>query len=415
VKSNSQVVSNIGVDLMSRNICALDLGTTKFCLAKAIDSTKKDNNIHISSIPADGMHRGMLRNKDRVVETLQKLIENHENRYHEDIRKVVVGIAGSHLRSHKVTVTKKIKKSTISYSDLIELKKLTLFQVNSSSREPLDIVPINYAIDSRIVEQPVGSHGRVLTCESFVVDADKSYLKDVIDVCNRCGLVITEFHSEQLASASAILTDNLKSIGCVIIDIGGGTSDGIVFINNSPQSVFTVNIGGKMMTKDLSIGLGISIRAAERIKNHLQQDQEEYSVNDIFDREKKITKADCFQILIPRIYELASLVNKEIAPIKRLLPGGIILTGGASQSANITRIFEEICKIPTRCIMPVFCQQRNADVATNYSENFPASLSTVLGLLKMHMVTDNFSKNMQSSKWSTRVIRPIINWIKELY
>jgi cell division protein FtsA len=398
----------------TKKIVALDLGTTKFCIAHALYSNNNEiYKIEFSHTPAEGMHRGMLSNKEKAVKSLQKLIENHEEKYQLDIRDVVVGIAGSHLKGQTFIASKKLPKMIAHQKDLHELNKDAISRINNTFREALHVIPISYLIDNRKIEKPIGSHGTNLSCEYFVIDADRGYLKDVIDLCNESGLIIRRFYSEPFASSSVILCDQLKTSGCTIIDIGGGTSDGIVFINNKPVSVYTINIAGKMMTNDLSIGLGISIHDAEIIKHSLRYLESEYRVTDIFGRSKLIRRSDCMKILLPRLQELALLIKKELRLYKHLLAGGIILTGGGSEATDILTVFRDICDLPTQCVQPIL--NIKPRFYKDNESDFGGPMSTVLGLLNLEI--DSLSGNLSShySHWSQRFFGTFLNWIRELY
>ena len=99
-----------------------------------------------------------------------------------------------------------------------------------------------------------------------MIDADKSYVKDVIRLCNNCGLEVSNIFSEPFASSSVSVKDEQKQNGVVIADIGGGTTDGIIFQNGKPIDVFTVNIGGSLMTQDIAKGLNVNQELAETVK-----------------------------------------------------------------------------------------------------------------------------------------------------
>ena len=120
------------------------------------------------------------------------------------------------------------------------------------------------------LEARAAGYGVVHACNPpdlfFLIDADKFYLKDIVDVCNESGLQVQRLYSEPFASASVTVPDAYKQLGVALADIGGGTTDGIVFKGGRPVGAFTVNVAGKLMTSDLAIGLSISPEEAEKIK-----------------------------------------------------------------------------------------------------------------------------------------------------
>ncbi len=404
-----------------KNICALDLGTTKFCIAHLIQPSDMGGKLDIltSSIPAEGMHRGMLADKEKAIKCLSKLIDNFEKNTLLDVHHAIVGVAGSHLKGHTVTASRPLVKKVVTLKDLHDLTKQVEVDHNSHKREILHIIPISYTVDSRKkLDNPLGLYGDQVGGEFFVIDAEKSYLRDIVDICNKSGLHVVKLFSEPLASSSVTLSDELKAVGCTVLDIGGGTSDGLIYVNGQPIHLYTVNIAGKMMTSDLSIGLGISMRDAENLKLHLASDLEYFPADfqDIFGKIKSITRSDALKILGPRIYELALLVGKEISPFKNYLKGGIVLTGGAANITGIIEIFTNFLGLPVTRIDPelkLFTEPNG--LPNNQRPRYSGPMATTLGLIDLEINRLQLSFSNKKSLRHLGYFGTLINWLKELY
>jgi cell division protein FtsA len=318
-----------------------------------------------------------------------------------------------------VSASRPLLKKVVMLKDIHELTKQVEIDHNSHKREILHIIPISYSVDSRIkLNNPLDLNGDQVGGEFFVIDAEKSYLRDIVDICNKSGLHVVKLFSEPLASSSVTLSSDLKAIGCTVLDIGGGTSDGLVYVNGQPIHLYTVNIAGKMMTNDLSIGLGISIRDAETLKLHLGSDLEYFpaELQDIFGKTKTITRSDALRILGPRIYELALLVGKEISPFKNYLKGGIVLTGGASNINGIIEIFTNFLGIPVSRIDPelkLFADPNGLPVSPR--PRYTGPMATTLGLIDLEI--DRLQQSFVNKRSSRQLgyFGTLINWLKELY
>lgn len=403
-----------------RGIFALDLGTTKFCLARLkTHTTGQGVMVETISVPADGMRRGMISDKEQAKASLNLLIEQAEKQFQVDVCHVVVGVAGSHLRSTTVNVSTQLLTGTISYKDLAALMNMAEATVNTDSREILHVIPVGYRIDDRpAVNDPIGFNGRVLHAEFFVIDSDKFYLKDIVETCNQSGLQVRRLYSEPFASASVTIPDEYKELGVAVADIGGGTTDGLIFRNGKPAGVFTVNVAGKLMTNDLSIGLNLNHQEAENVKIRFgirSRAQDTMAVTDIKGQEKIISGDLVNPILVPRIHELCALTAQFLRPHRGTLGAGLVLTGGGADIRGITEYFQEKLRIPVTRAKPVFDYGKSPDKNAVFDDSPHAPrFSTALGLLNLEIGRVIEAKRNQKSGRTSRYLGQFINWIKDL-
>lgn len=403
-----------------RGIFALDLGTTKFCLARLKSHpTGQGVMVETISVPADGMRRGMISDKEQAKASLNLLVEQAEKQFQTDVRNVVVGVAGSHLRSTTVNVSTQILAGSISYKDLATLSSMAEATANNDTREILHIIPVGYKIDDRpAINDPIGFNGRVLHAEYFVIDSDKFYLKDIVETCNQSGLQVRRLYSEPFASASVTIPDEYKMLGVAVADIGGGTTDGLIFRNGKPAGVFTVNVAGKLMTNDLSIGLNVNHLEAENIKIRFgikSRPQDTMIVSDIKGQEKTISEALVNPILVPRVHELCALTAQFLRPHRGTLGAGLVLTGGGADIRGITEYFQEKLRIPVTRAKPVFeyGKSPDKDAVFEHSPHAPR-FATALGLLNLEIGRVIESKKGQRNGRTSRYLGQFINWIKDL-
>jgi len=409
-----------------KEIIALDLGTTKFCLA-ILRQNMKTKTFRIDSIAvnAQGMKRGMVADTRKAGEALRKLIELGEKQFKTDIRRVAVGIAGSHLRSLNCKRSTEIHQKTIDQNLLFQLAKIVEDQYSVAGRELLHCVPVAYRIDQRQqVESPIGMSGKTLSGTFFLIDSDKSYLKDVVKLCNQSGLEVAKLYAEPFASASVTLDDTKKKNGVALVDIGGGTSDGIIFNHGKPIFAFTANIAGHLMTQDLSLGLRISPEEAEKVKfffgvepihTHGTQ-QNVLEVKNIKGHSLLLTWKDVFPMIAPRIDELASHLNREIAPFKSSLQEGMLLTGGGANCKGICERLSEKLNLDVTTIAPAFQTIKN--LLNSYQFEYHSDISfrhaTVLGLLNLELGRIKSQEDSGNINTPSKYISFLWNWLKDL-
>jgi cell division protein FtsA len=390
---------------MSQTIYALDLGTTKFCLA-----TKK-KQLETVSVTAAGMLRGMLSDFDEAKETLCQLIQTAENEFGDDITKVYVGISGSHLKNYSIEKTVPIPGPEVTEKIRKDLESALISECIYPNREIIHTIPVAYYVDDRLVKNPVGFSADQLKAQYFIVEASKNYLRDMVKLCNQCGLEVVRFVAEPLASAKVSVTGDLKKIGVGVADIGGGTTDGVIYIHNEPVKVFTLNIGGELMTKDLAVGLGLGQDEAEKLKIlwgiKFNQDEEsiKIEIKNAVNQKIRVDSKQVFEILEPRIDEWAHYLEKEIKPYLGQLSAGLVLTGGGAELLGLSSYLNHILKIHVQKQKPYFD-------GLSETEEIPTRFATVSGILKMSR--EEMAKDEASSKRHSRnIFSPVMRWIKD--
>ena len=403
-----------GVRLRNRHVFALDLGTTKFCLAHLYypkGSQKPD--ISILHVPAAGMRRGMLSHIEEATAALNALIYRAEQQWQVDITKVSVGIAGSHIKYSHHIISESILQQRVSGQDLDKLIKKADRELIHENRELLHLIPTKYVLDDRVFyDEPIGFAGNHLAIHYLKVDGDQFYLQDVLKLCNNCGLKVKKFVAEPIASAAVVLSPERRELGVVMIDIGGGTTDGVVFMHGKPLGVFTINIAGQLMTKDLSIGLGIQLDYAEKIKHELgilPFNKTKYvQIKGINNQTRNIGWQDIYPILGARLKELSQELKEKLSVFPGQFGAGMVITGGGSEIEGIEKIIEHNLKMPTCRITPSF------DIAEQENKTFHHRFATAVGIINLEL--DDFFQNNKKQQYSRpkRYLSSIINWLKEL-
>ena len=393
-----------------QTIYALDLGTTKFCIAK-YDHQDKMNPIMMTSCPSAGMRRGMLSDFNKVSERLSELVEQAEKKFQADIRHVAVGVAGCHLKGGIVTSSHKIAEPKITQKTLDQLKIKADKNCQIPGRELLHLLPIDYMVDDRTTTtNPLSLSGQKIDSRYFYVDSDQLYLRDILGAVNEAGLEVLNLYAEPFASSCVTVPQKAKDLGIAICDIGGGTTDGIVFTDGSPTSCFTFNIGGLMMTKDIAIGLNLPFEEAEKAKSYFglsgQKNPHEILVTAASGGKKTITGKEVQRILGHRIFEWADALREKLHPYKGRLGSGIYLTGGGSLVLSLSQILEKQFHVPVTTTFPSFGELKN-------NTQFAAKYATVIGLLQLETHKRLEAESIYTNPWKFPFLRQVKSWIKE--
>jgi cell division protein FtsA len=395
------------------NLFALDLGTTKFCIGSLMQHQTQNPRLQIVDTPAKGMRRGMLADFDQAVSALNQLIEKAEAKFETDIRKIVVGVAGSHLRGQIVQQEVILDNEAVTEDHIQQLSELADRAHSDEFREVLHCIPVDYQLDDREpITNPHGFSGRKILGRFFIIDADQSYLKDTVRLCNQVGLEVSHMFSEPFASASVTIDDVHKERGVAIADIGGGTTDGLVFQNGRPVDIFTINIAGMMMTRDLAVGLGISEMRAESIKcDHglsLSSMANAFEEDNIYGQKTRIEPKTVETILRARILELGGFLAESLKKYRGQLGAGVYLTGGGSKVKGLDQMLTEKFGIGVHSIDPLF----NLNQTT--FDQYQSRYATVIGLLNLELCRQRSLKSMRSQFWAKKYIDHFVNWIREL-
>lgn len=345
-------------------IVGLDIGTTKVC---AIVGSVTDNGgvdiVGIGSHPSEGLRKGVVVNIDSTVKSIKNAVDEAELMSGCDITSVFTGIAGGHIggvNSHGIVAVKGREVDENDVKRAIEAAKAIAIPVD---REVLHVLPQHYIVDDQDgVKTPVGMSGVRLEAKVHIVTGAVTSAQNIIKSVNRVGLDVNDIVLEQLASSEAVLDSDEKELGVAIVDIGGGTTDIVVFSEGSIKYTSVLSLGGNYLTSDVAVGLRTPVIEAEKIKirygcayTPLIPKDEVIEVPSVGGRSpRKVSRQILGEIIEPRMEEILNLVRREIVKsgYEDLLGAGIVLTGGTVMLEGITNLSEQIFNMPVRIGYP---------------------------------------------------------------
>jgi cell division protein FtsA len=339
-------------NLASELVVGLDIGTTK--IAAIVGRKNEFGKVEILGIGRTeslGVNRGVVVNIEQTVASIRTAVAIAADKAEVDIGEVIVGIAGQHIKSmqHRGMITRQSLDDEVSQRDVDHLIDNMHRLVMSPGEEIIHVIPQEYIIDSESgIKNPIGHAGIRLEGNFHIITGQVSAVKNIFKCVNRAGLDTVDLHLEPLASADAVLSDEEKEAGVVLVDIGGGTTDVAIFYDGIIRHTAVIPFGGNIVTEDIKEGCGIIKTQAEQLKVRFgsalaqeNQENEIISIPGLRGRpHKEISIKFLAQIIQARMEEILEFVLYEIksSGYERKLSAGIVVTGGGSLLKHLPQL-----------------------------------------------------------------------------
>jgi cell division protein FtsA len=351
---------------MSRRnkIAAIDVGTTKVCTIMADwDGSSSPRILGVGIAPSRGLQKGMVVDVNEAKESIRESIHKAERIAGYKMESAFVGITGRHISSvnNKGVVAITRNDQLVRSGDLKRVLEVARTVNVPDEQKVLHIIPRTYAVDGQDgVKNPVGMHGFRLDVETHIITAAVSSVQNLTKCIRSLGVEIDDLVMEPLASAEAVLTDEERQDGVILADIGGGTTDIAIFKDDTIYHTSVLPVAGYQFTRDISVGMNLSYEIAEDLKKQYG-DVTPGVAEDAKDNDKTITEnghsvsyKDLSDILRMRSEELLRLIVLELPHTSslKMVPAGIVLTGGASNLPGLSELGEKITHLPVRIGAP---------------------------------------------------------------
>lgn len=347
-------------------LLGLDIGTSKVCAVAATNGP--DGHMRVLGVgeaESHGLRKGVVVNIDKTIEAVHAAVDQVERSAEVEFESATVGIAGGHVRgfnSHGVTgVSRRDKEiSAVDITQAVEVAKAVAMPLD---REVLHVLPYGFVVDGQDgIKDPLGMLGLRLEAYVHIVTGGVTAAQNVMKSVNRAGLRVDEIALAPLAGGEAVLSSDEKDLGCVLVDIGAGTTDVLIYVDGSVRHSGVLPLGGDHVTVDISCGLRTPHAHAEDIKlRHavatlgLVENGETIPVPSVGDRDDRlIPLRELVEIVEPRMDELLYLVRMEVhkSGYQDFLAGGAIFTGGGALLPGLMDMAEGIFSCPVRIGRP---------------------------------------------------------------
>jgi len=368
----------------------IDIGTSK--IAALAGQKTEDGKIEIAGMaqtPSRGVKRGIVFNIDELAAAITQLIDELEKQTEEEITKVDIAISGQRMkieeyRGYRFTSD----EGVVTRFDLNELYNEAKNHKVEQDYKILHVIPQKYTVDEEITEMnPVGITGRKLEASYKLISIPEVQLLTLQKVFDRTGIAIGEITLSPLAISEAVLTEDEKELGAVVLDIGAGASKVAVYYKDVMRHTAIIPFGGSVITNDIKEGCAILAKWAEKLKVSYGQ-----AMGDFADEQKVVTipghsgwepKEISFKslayIIQARMEEIIDNVYYQIekSGIGNQLGSGIVVTGGTSNLNNIISLVKFRTGMDARKAFPVIhpVNKRKEFQTPDYL--------TALGLLRM--------------------------------
>ena len=410
-----------------KRIGALDIGSNK--IVYMIGEKDSYGDIHIigvGEVKSKGIFKGTVNNLSEAKGSILKALKDAEEMAGIKVRDVVFNVSGASLRNttiksqnEKETITVSPNPTEINESHIQRLIERCLTKSREDGYEIVYYTPRKFIIDDQgEVKNPLGLMGSKLSAEVHIVKVSATILRNLEKAITEAGLNPLYRTVSAVASANAVLNEDEKEDGVLLMDIGGGLTDYTLFIEGTPYVTGVVPFGGNNITKDLSYYLKIDTEEAEKIKlehgNAYMKNVREEEVVKIKprgeEREVPFPKKNIAHVIQCRVEEIVEKVLKDIKDKGvnlNLISAGIVITGGSANLKGIRELVEEMTGLPTRVGIPkgiIGLKERIDD----------PKYATGVGLLKLGLLEETLIETKPEENHK-KGFKSIIDRIKEFF
>ena len=417
----------------SRIVAGIELGSSKIVTLisqVAVDPVTLATSINImgaATSPSRGIKKGQIVDIEEATEAVISSVEAAERMAGYNLSSAYIALGGAHIHSqnsHGVVAISE-PNGEINQNDVDRAIEAASAVSMPTSREIVHVMPREYIVDGEAgVHDPVGMSGVRLEVDTHIVSAGSSAIKNVKKAVNEVGIQIDDLVFTGIASGEAVLSATEKELGCVLIDIGGGTTSIACYTDGSLSYSGVIPVGAKNVTNDLAIGLRVSLETAEKIKIALSRKKKNTEESDEMDlaalgvtEVTKVSKKTLLEgIIRPRLNEIFTMVRMELERegLANRIPSGAVITGGGAETVGALESAKRMLSLPVRVGIPKGVEGLIDDVMN------PA-YSTCVGLLlygaKDEASGENltsFTKKIKLPQGATSMFGKIISSIKDL-
>lgn len=345
----------------------LDIGTSGVrCVIGEPSEKGLMNVIGFGQAEMRGMRRGIVTTTDAVTESIKKAVEEAERVSGQEVQMATVNLSGEHLQGENKNGVVAVAGAgrEITAEDVERAVESASAMQLPAGWEIVDRIPQEFIIDGQDgITEPVGMTGARLEAKVHVITSPSAGRQNLVKAINRAGLEIEQMILEPLAAADCALSDDDKEYGCAIVNMGAEVTSLMIFGRGAVQHTSVFPFGGMHFTKDLAVGLRVSIPEAERVKHRfgcvagfLMDSDEKQEIIEITpvgrNETRMLSKEILCDIMQPRAVELLHHVAEEVSRVAGQISSGVILTGGSSMIRGITEIAEQVFDAPTRLGFP---------------------------------------------------------------
>ncbi|MBI4053766.1 MAG: cell division protein FtsA [Candidatus Doudnabacteria bacterium] len=371
-------------------IVGLDVGTSVIRLVVgklSVGEKSPAGIIGVGEAPAHGIRKGVIVDIEEAISSVSSALDKAERMTGLQIDRAVVSVGGAHvtsLESHGVIAVSRAD-GEITEGDIIRVVDASQAISIPPNREILHVIPKTFTVDGQTgIKDPLGMSGIRLEVDSQIIQASVPFVKNLTKCILRVGIEIEDLVLAPLAAAHSVLSKRQKELGCVLIDIGAGTTGLVVFEEGELLHSAILPVGSAHITNDLALGLRTTIDTAEVVKieygtaakANLKRD-EEISLSKIDKNEEgRVSRAYVADIIQARLEEIFGMVNKELKLVGKdgQLPAGAVISGGGAKLHGLLELAKKELRLPCQLGLP-------ANISTVIDRIDEPAFCTAVGLV----------------------------------
>ncbi len=345
-------------------VIGLDVGTYKIGVIVAEVAEGGIEVVGIGTAASRGLRKGVVVNIEKTVEAIRRAVEEAELMAACEIRSVIAGSAGSHIKGFNSHGVVAVRNREVAPGDVERVVDAARAVALPTDQEVLHVLPQEFIVDDQDgIREPVGMAGVRLEARVHIVTGAVSAGQNLIKCCNRAGLHVRDLLAGPLAAAEAVLTPEERDLGVALVDLGGGTIDVVVYQAGTIRHTAVLPVGGGHVTGDLAAALCTPPAEAEHLKQRhgsalaaLTPAEQTIEVPGLGGRAPHhLSRRALAEVIEPRAEEMLMLARAEIerAGCYQALASGVVLTGGGAVLEHMTALAERVFRLPVRLGAPL--------------------------------------------------------------
>lgn len=366
-------------------ICAVDIGSSKSAtLIATLGDDEKINLIGVSAVDSKGVKKGQVVDIEDAVSSITESIEAAERMAGYSVSSAFVSIGGPQIEStnsHAVVAVAK-PDGEIEENDILRVNDAARAITLPASKEILHVVPRTFTVDGQEgIRDPIGMTGVRLETDTHIITGSTTSMRNLVKCMGLVGVSVEELVFSGIASSYAVLTETEKELGVILVDIGGETTDVVVFVDGAISYSAVIPIGARHITSDLAVGLRISLESAEKVKIYLgkatkspvlpadmekgegfkisetrgiakKEEAMDFKILGVSDEnvQKMPRRAIVDSVIRPRVRELFELIGKEVkkSGFAAQTPSGLVICGGGALTVGVLEQARYVLGYPAR-------------------------------------------------------------------
>ena len=378
----------------------IDIGTSsiKLVITEAHNDQELPKIIHAIESPSHGFRHGYIVDAEKAFESFGHLLEKAEKEYKQKITRAKFSIGGIGLCSQYVRTSiespKKNGEINEKHVDEVLQKSEDLFVTKYPNKKILHIIPVKYRVDGRdVLGTPIGMYGNNLEVKVIFITILEHHYDALVALIEKYNITILDIIASPIADGAASASYKQRTQGCMIANIGAETTSIATFENSIITSLDILSLGANDITNDIALGLQIPLDLADEVTRGVNNEHPKRKVE---------------EIIHARIADILELITKHLHKIKknRLLPAGIIFTGGGSHIEYLKDYAKQELKLPSDLV-----SMQRTSRKTKRIVRVPNQFSIAYGLCVSERGHQRFSRRGISFKNIKRSLSYLVNQI----